>query len=163
MCVHTRKLRPSERKIGVNLHCSLIRIDGCLCFSIEEDATVPKSQAAQICIVSLWIVRRFNCQGLLLVTGELRLQRLCDPFGDLALDAKNVSQLPIIGFGPKMRVIGCFNQLHVHPHRVAALLHASFQDVGNTKLPGDLRQVFRGAFVMPRGCARDHLQISDLR
>src|SRR4029450_4345403 len=61
MCVHTRKPRPSERKIGVNLHCSLIRIDGCLWCRIEEDATVPKSQAAQICIVSLWIVRRFNC------------------------------------------------------------------------------------------------------
>src|SRR5262245_11938392 len=61
ICVHTRKLRPSDRKIGVNLHCPLIRIDGCLCCSIEEAASGVKSQAAQICIVSLWIVRRFNC------------------------------------------------------------------------------------------------------
>jgi hypothetical protein len=35
--------------------------------------------------------------------------------------------------------------------------------VGNPKLLGDLGQVFRGCFVMLRGCARDHLQISDLR
>src|SRR4029453_15024654 len=61
MCVHTRKLRPSERKIGVNLYCPLIRIDGCLCRSIEEAATGFKSQAAQICIVSLRIVCRFSC------------------------------------------------------------------------------------------------------
>src|SRR4029450_11044319 len=65
----TRKPRPSEGKIAVNLHRPLIRIDGCLCCSIEEAATGFKSQAAQICVVSLWIVRRFNCQGLLLAAG----------------------------------------------------------------------------------------------
>src|SRR5215471_2343968 len=70
MCVYTRELRPSERKIGVNLYCPLIRIDGCLCCSIKEAATGFKSQAAQICIVSFWIVRRFNCPGLLLTSGE---------------------------------------------------------------------------------------------
>src|SRR4030095_14407431 len=52
-CVHTRKSRPSECKIGVNLHRPLIRIDGCLCCLIEEAATGFKSQAAQISIVSL--------------------------------------------------------------------------------------------------------------
>ena len=61
-----------------------------------------------------------------------------------------------------MGIIGCFDQLHVHAHGVAALLHASFQDVGDAKLPGDLGQIFRRAFVMLRGCARDHLQIRDL-
>src|SRR5438552_15604837 len=34
--------------------------------------------------------------------------------------------------------------------------------MGDAQLPGDLRQVLRRAFVMLRGCARDHLQISDL-
>jgi hypothetical protein len=38
---------------------------------------------------------------------------------------------------------------------VVALLHAAFQDVRDAKLPGDLRQVFRRAFVMLRACARD--------
>src|SRR5262249_37683475 len=56
MSVHTRKLRPSERKIGVNLYCPLIRSDGCLCCSIEEAGTGFKGQAAQICIVSFWVV-----------------------------------------------------------------------------------------------------------
>src|SRR5262245_56197445 len=43
ICVHTRKLCPSERKIGVNLHRTFVRIDGCLCCSIEEAATGFKS------------------------------------------------------------------------------------------------------------------------
>jgi hypothetical protein len=45
---------------------------------------------------------------------------------------------------------------------VAPLLHAAFQNVRDAKLPGDLRQVFRRAFVMLRGCARDDLQVGDL-
>ena len=38
-------------------------------------------------------------------------------------------------------------------HSVACLLHAAFQDVGDAKLLGDFRQVFRRAFVMLGGCA----------
>src|SRR4029453_19665628 len=44
ICVHTRKPRPSERKIGVNLPCPLIRIDGCLCCTIKEAATGSKGR-----------------------------------------------------------------------------------------------------------------------
>src|SRR4029453_16225740 len=73
MWVHTRKMCPSERKIGVNLYRPLIRLDGCLCCSIEEAATGFKSQAPKICIVSFWIVCRFNCQGPLLTAGEFGL------------------------------------------------------------------------------------------
>ena len=62
-----------------------------------------------------------------------------------------------------MRIVGGFDQLHVHPHRVAALLHAAFQDVRHAKLAGDLGQVFRRALVMLGRGARDHLQIGDLR
>ena len=61
-----------------------------------------------------------------------------------------------------MGIIGGLDELHVHAHGVAALLHASFQDVGDAQLPCDLGQIFRRAFVMLRRCARDHLQIGDL-
>ena len=47
---------------------------------------------------------------------------------------------------PKMGVIGGLDQLHVHAHGVAAFLDASFQDVGYTKLPGDLAR-FSGALL----------------
>jgi hypothetical protein len=61
-----------------------------------------------------------------------------------------------------MGIIGCLDQLDVHAHGVAALLHASFQNVGDPKLLGDFGQVFRRAFVLLRRSARDHLQIRDL-
>ena len=120
------------------------------------------SQPTQVGIVSLRIVRRFGGDDLLFLTGEFRSQLVGDGFGHLTLDRKDVGQFAIKGIGPKMGIIGCFDQLHVHAHGVAALLHASFQDVGDAKLPGDLGQVFRRAFVMLRGSARDHLQIRDL-
>ena len=61
-----------------------------------------------------------------------------------------------------MGVIGRFDQLHVHAHDLAALLHASFQDVGDAELLCDLGQVVRRAFVMLRGSPRDYLQVRDL-
>src|SRR5206468_8641563 len=91
--VRTRKPRPSKRKIGVKLHRSLIETRG---FPYEigrvvEIAACFKSQAAQIRVVSLRVVCWFNCQRLLLATGQLRLQRLRDSLSDLALDGKGVS------------------------------------------------------------------------
>jgi hypothetical protein len=59
-----------------------------------------KSQAAQIRIVSLRIVCWFTCQSLFLATGELRLQGLCDSFGDLALDTEDVDELAVVRIGP---------------------------------------------------------------
>src|SRR5262245_7768006 len=68
-CVHTREPCPRERKVRIKLHCTLIRIDGCLYCSVEEDATRFKSHPTQIRIVSLRVVCRFSCQPLLLATG----------------------------------------------------------------------------------------------
>ena len=120
------------------------------------------SQTAQVGIVGLKIVCRFGGDHLLFVTGQVRLQLVGDGFGDLTLDRKDVGQFAIKGLGPKMGIISCFDQLHVHPHRITALLHAAFQNVGDAKLPGDLRQIFRRAFIMLRGSARDNFQIGDL-
>src|SRR4029450_11014654 len=118
MCVHTRKPRPSERKIAVNLYCPLIRIDGCLCCSIEEAATGFKSQAAQISIVSLRVVCRFNCQGLLLAAGEFRLQLLRNRFSDLTFYAQDVSEFAIVGVGPQMRFASRLDELDVDAHLI---------------------------------------------
>src|SRR5262249_61594887 len=59
--VRKRKSRPCKRKIGVKLHCSLIKAGSC------RKVARFKSQAAQIGIVSFWIVCWFNRQRLLLV------------------------------------------------------------------------------------------------
>ena len=42
-----------------------------------------------------------------------------------------------------MRVGGGFDQLHVDANLIARFLHASFQDVGNAELLGDLGEVAR--------------------
>ena len=59
---------------------------------------------AQVRVVSLRIICRLSCQGLLLVAGQLRLQRLRDSFGDLAFEAKDVTQLSIVRFRPDLCV-----------------------------------------------------------
>ena len=67
------------------------------------------SQAAQVGIVSLGIVRRFGGNDLLFLTGEFRPQLVGDGFGYFTLDRKDVSQFAIKGIGPKMGIIGCFD------------------------------------------------------
>src|SRR5215475_10763007 len=69
---HARKPRPGDRKRGVKLHGPLIKTDGFSCGLATlygRSAACLKSQAAQVCIVSLWIVCWFNCQGSLLTPG----------------------------------------------------------------------------------------------
>jgi hypothetical protein len=61
-----------------------------------------KSEAAQVCIVSLRVASGLDYQGLLLMSANFPLQRLRNSFCDLALYGKNVSQTSIIGFGPKL-------------------------------------------------------------
>ena len=97
------------------------------------------------------------------MTGQFRSQLVRDGFSHFILHRKNVVQFAIKRIGPKMRIVSCFDQLHVHPHCVAALLHATFQDMGHAQLLRDLGQVLRRTLVMLCRCARDHLQISDLR
>src|SRR5439155_23829868 len=99
--MRSRKPRPSDRKVRVKLYRPLIKLSGfqqgirCV-----RSTTCFKSQAAQIRIVGLGIVCRSDCQSLLLATSELRLQRLRYSLGDLALNPKDVSQLPVVGVSP---------------------------------------------------------------
>ena len=131
-----------------------------MAFSCRSDrggaAACFKSQAAQIGIVSLRIVCWFNCQRLLLATGQLRLQRLRDSFGDLALDAKDVSQLPIIGLGPEVGIGLRVNQLHIDPHLIGRFLHATLKNVRYAKLLRDLGEIARFALIPLRGSARNY-------
>ena len=67
------------------------------------------SEPTQVGIVSLRIVRRFGGDDLFFLTGEFRSQLIGDSFGHLTLDRKDVGQFAIVGIGPKMGIIGCFN------------------------------------------------------
>ena len=90
------------------------------------------------------------------MTGELGLQRLCDSFSDLALDAKDVSQLPIVGLCPEMGIGLHVNQLHIDPHLIGYFLDATLKDVRDTELLRDLAEIGRFALILPRGSARNH-------
>src|SRR5690242_13330639 len=61
-----------------------------------------------------------------------------------------------------MRIAGRFDELHVDTHRVATLLHTSFQKMSDAKLFCYLRQILRRALVMLRRCPRNDLEIGDL-
>ena len=59
-------------------------------------------------------------------------------FGDLALDAKDVSQLPIIGVCPEVGIGLRVNQLNIDPHLIGRFLHATLKNVRYAKLLRDL-------------------------
>src|SRR4030095_1579545 len=161
MRISARKRRPSDRKIGVKLHRAFIKTSGFPGWGAEGTAACSKSHAAQIGIVSFWIVCWFNRQGLLLATGELGLQRLRDSFGDLALDAKDVSQLPVIGVCPEVGISLRVNQLHTDPHLVGHFLHAALKNVRYAKLLGDLGEIGRLALILLGGSAWNYFQTRD--
>ena len=93
---------------------------------------------------------------MLLATGELCLQRLGDSFGDLALNAKDVSQLPIVGVCPEVGIGLRVNQLHIDPHLVGRFLHATLKNVRYAKLLRDFREIARLAVISLRGSARNY-------
>ena len=84
------------------------------------------------------------------------MQRLRDSFGDLALDAKDVCQLPIIGLGPEVGIGLRIKQLNIDPHLIGHFLHATLNNVRYAKLLRDLGEIARFALIPLRGSARNH-------
>jgi hypothetical protein len=71
------------------------------------------------------------------MAAQLRLQRFCDSFGNLALDAKDVSQFSIIGLSPELRVRLHVNQLNIDPNLIRRFLDATLKDVRYMELLRD--------------------------
>ncbi len=74
---------------------------------------------------------------------SLALRRIGNGLGDFAFNTKNIFQRAIVTFGPEMIVGHRLDQLNVHVHGAARLLHAAFENVGYTELLRDLTQVSR--------------------
>src|SRR5439155_26945705 len=145
--IRTRKPRPSDGKIRVELYRLLIKTDGFQQGIARIVATCFKNQPAQIGIVSFGIVCGFSNQRLLLTTGQLRLQRFCDSFCDFALDAKDVIQLSIIGLGRELRVRLNMNYLNIDSNLICRFLDATRKNVRYAELLRDLREVARLALI----------------
>src|SRR4029077_5110486 len=162
--LRARKPRPTDRKVRVKLHRSFKKTRRFRLAIVSPNTGVVarlKSHAAKIGIISLRIVCWFNCQSLRLATGQLRLQRFRDSFGDLALNSEDVSQLSIKGLRPEVGIRFRVNQLHTDPHLVGRLLHATLQNIGYAKLLRDLGEIARFTLIALGGSARHHFQIGD--
>ena len=95
--------------------------------------------------------------------GKFRLQRIGNFRSDVAFNGKDVGQLAIIPFRPKMRVAVGINQLNVYSHLITRFLNSAFQDIGDAELFRDLRKVVRGTFEALRRSARDDLKVANPR
>src|ERR1051326_2462662 len=85
-------------------------------------------------------------QHMVCSAAYLCLQSVGNLFGNLAFDAKYVRQLAIIGVGPKMSISCRSYELDIDANLLAGLLDASFQDIRDAKLLGDLRNNCGAAF-----------------
>ena len=62
-----------------------------------------------------------------LVRRKPGLQLLGNGFGDLALNGKDIGQIPIVGLRPQMRVGAGIDQLRVHPDLIGGTLDTAFE------------------------------------
>src|SRR5215831_2957966 len=96
------------------------------------------------------------------MAAKLCLQRFCNSFGNVALDAKDVSQFSIISFRPELGIGLRIDQLHIDPHLIRRFLDATLKNVRHAELLRDLGEVTRLALVPLRRRARNNSQIRDL-
>ncbi len=137
-------LRFRDRNLGPSLGVGWIQGNG-LSQEIPtfphllEVLAIEQLDPAEIGIVSFWVGRGDGRDLLSLATGELRFERTGDFLRDLRFDREDVGQLAIVSLRPEMRIAFRLDQLHVDPDRVARLLHAPFQNMGDPQLLRDLR------------------------
>src|SRR4030095_6532102 len=129
------------------------------CAQVRAGAFVPEESAFEVKFVSFWIRCRTNSDSLPFRASQLCFETVGDCFGDVGLDQKNVSQLPVVGVGPQMRVGLRVNQLHTDPHLVARSLHATLKNIRYAKLLRDLGKIASFALIQLRGSARNYFQI----
>ena len=73
--------------------------------------------------------------------GELRLQGFGDVRGNVAFDGENIGQFAIVSLGPKMGITFSIDKLDTDSHLIGRLLDGAFQDIRDTELFRDLRNV----------------------
>src|SRR5205823_1350263 len=99
--------------------------------------------------------RFLNCR--LFTRRDFGLEVVGDRVRDLALDCKNICQIAVVAFRPKMRVCPGVNQLRGYANAVPGALHAAFEHVRNAELLGDLAQVpIYGVLVLHHACTTDY-------
>ena len=109
---------------------------GLLVFRRFDIREMPHS--AVIAFPSIEAVGRLAGGTFALAALERRLDCLGNLRGDLVLHRKDIGKVAVVPLGPKMPAGGGFDQLCRHPHPVAGLAHAAFEDVAHAKLTPDV-------------------------
>ncbi len=123
---------------------------------IVEPAPLPVVPSAQIRRKDVRAELRVAFRGGECLGKDLQLQRICHVSADFRLYGKHVAELAFKRFRPHVRLVADVDQLRGHPHALAGLANAPFQDVLHTKLFADRRNRLGRGFVLHGRCARDH-------
>ena len=81
-----------------------------------------------------------------------------DLSGDFVLYRKNVLELAVVAFGPKVLARRGIDELRGDAHPVSGLAHAALDDIGDAERAANVLDLRRLALVMERRCAADHEQ-----
>ena len=91
---------------------------------------------------------------------DVRLDAPDHVLGDLILDGEDVVERPVVALRPEVSAALRLDELPGDPNPVAALPHATLEDVTDPELPADLADVNVAALVREARVASDHEQPS---
>ena len=83
--------------------------------------------------IGLAVLGRLARHLRLLGRRKLRLQFVRDFLREIGLDREDIRQIAVVIFRPDMLVVHGVDQLHVHPHSIPGLAHASFENRGDAE------------------------------
>ena len=74
---------------------------------------------------------------------QLQGQRLGNPCGDIGLHLEAIGEVPLVGFGPEMRLAGGLDQARGDPYPIALSTDAALEQVIRTQRLANLARALR--------------------
>src|SRR5262249_23526911 len=139
--VSLRQSGVSQRVIRIACNRLLIKSDRLS--EIFAATFAPERSAFQIKLVCGQVACRLGRYHLLLLTGQLRLQRFGDRCRDVAFDCENISQFAVVSVRPELGTGLRVDQLHIDPHLIGRFLDATLKNVRYAELLRDLGEITR--------------------
>ena len=157
-----REARAGQRKVGIELQGALVELLGL--FQLRE---ILQVHVEIVCLdkreVGLAVLRRLPRHLLFLGRRKFRVQLLRDFLCEIGLDREHIREIAIVTLGPDVLVVQRVDELHIHVHAVAGLLHAPFEDRRDAERFADFPHVYFFVAIWGHRGARDHFQVADLR
>ena len=102
------------------------------------------------------------CHLRLFPRRQLRLERIGDLLGEIALDRKDISELAVVIFRPKVLVVLSVDQLHGHAHAIADAANAALQKGCNAECLSDFTNVGSFSSIWHHRGPGNHFEIAYL-